>query len=100
MQALKIGIPKGSLENSTIALFAQAGWNISTRSRNYFPSIDDPEISCALVRSQEMAPYVANGTLDCRYSLLSAPHRCFGAVYDREASPACPTRMGAVLVAL
>lgn len=64
MQALKIGIPKGSLENSTIALFAQAGWNISTRSRNYFPSIDDPEINCALVRSQEMAPYVANGTLD------------------------------------
>jgi ATP phosphoribosyltransferase len=64
MQQLKLGIPKGSLEKSTISLFQQAGWSISPRSRNYFPSIDDPEINCALVRSQEMAPYVANGTLD------------------------------------
>lgn len=61
---LKLGIPKGSLEASTISLFAQAGWKISPRSRNYYPNIDDPEISCALIRSQEMAPYVANGTLD------------------------------------
>lgn len=64
MQQLKLGIPKGSLESSTISLFEQAGWTISPRSRNYFPSINDPEINCALVRSQEMAPYVANGTLD------------------------------------
>ncbi|MCG6869451.1 MAG: ATP phosphoribosyltransferase [Gammaproteobacteria bacterium] len=64
MNKLKLGIPKGSLEQSTIKLFAQAGWNIHSRSRNYFPSIDDPEISCALVRSQEMATYVASGTLD------------------------------------
>ncbi len=64
MRQLKLGIPKGSLEKATIALFEQAGWIISTRSRNYFPSIDDSEIRCALVRSQEMAPYVANGTLD------------------------------------
>lgn len=64
MQQLKLGVPKGSLEKSTISLFAQAGWDIQIRSRNYFPSIDDREISCALVRSQEMAPYVANGTLD------------------------------------
>lgn len=64
MQPLKLGIPKGSLENSTISLFQQAGWIISPHSRNYFPSINDPEIRCALVRSQEMAPYVANGTLD------------------------------------
>ena len=61
---LKLGIPKGSLEASTIALFSQAGWKISPRSRNYYPGIDDEEVSCALVRSQEMAPYVANGTLD------------------------------------
>lgn len=61
---LKLGIPKGSLEAATQQLFAQAGWNISTRSRNYFPSIDDPEIECALVRSQEMGPYIAGGTLD------------------------------------
>jgi len=64
MSQLKLGIPKGSLEKSTISLFAQAGWDIQLRSRNYFPSINDPEISCALVRSQEMGPYVANGTLD------------------------------------
>jgi ATP phosphoribosyltransferase len=64
MPQLKLGIPKGSLEAATLSLFKQAGWNISPRSRNYFPSINDPEISCALVRSQEMAPYVANGTLD------------------------------------
>ncbi|MGI9319374.1 MAG: ATP phosphoribosyltransferase [bacterium] len=61
---LKLGIPKGSLESATLDLFAQAGWNVNTRSRNYFPSINDHEISCALVRSQEMGPYVANGTLD------------------------------------
>lgn len=64
MQQLKLGIPKGSLESSTISLFAQAGWDIRSDSRNYFPAINDPEIACALVRSQEMAPYVANGTLD------------------------------------
>ncbi len=64
MRQLKLGIPKGSLESATIALFGQAGWTISSHSRNYFPSINDPEMSCALVRSQEMAPYVANGTLD------------------------------------
>nr|VFK59410.1 MAG: ATP phosphoribosyltransferase (homohexameric) [Candidatus Kentron sp. UNK]VFK68747.1 MAG: ATP phosphoribosyltransferase (homohexameric) [Candidatus Kentron sp. UNK] len=64
VQQLRIGIPKGSLESATIALFEQAGWSITTRSRNYFPDIDDPEMSCALVRSQEMARYVENGTLD------------------------------------
>ena len=64
MQRLKLGVPKGSLEEATIGLFRQAGWAIAARSRNYFPAIDDPEITCALVRAQEMAPYVANGTLD------------------------------------
>jgi ATP phosphoribosyltransferase len=61
---IRLGIPKGSLESSTLSLFAQAGWKITPRSRNYYPDIDDPEISCALIRSQEMAPYVANGTID------------------------------------
>ncbi|GAB6054443.1 ATP phosphoribosyltransferase [Magnetospira thiophila] len=61
---LRLGIPKGSLEAATIELFGQAGWTIRTSSRNYFPSIDDDEINCALVRSQEMGPYVAGGTLD------------------------------------
>ena len=64
MSLLRLGIPKGSLENATLALFAQAGWKISPHSRNYYPDVDDPELSCALVRAQEMAPYVANGTLD------------------------------------
>ena len=64
MNELKLGIPKGSLEDATISLFRQAGWEIRSRSRNYFPSIDDPEISCALVRSQEMPMYVGRGNLD------------------------------------
>ncbi|MBF0181946.1 MAG: ATP phosphoribosyltransferase [Magnetococcales bacterium] len=64
MSQLKLGLPKGSLEQATIELFAQAGWTISASSRNYFPSIDDPEIVCSLVRPQEMARYVADGTLD------------------------------------
>jgi ATP phosphoribosyltransferase len=64
MSILKLGIPKGSLEAATLALFEQAGWKISPRSRNYYPDVDDPELRCALIRAQEMAPYVANGTLD------------------------------------
>jgi len=64
MPSLKIGIPKGSLEQATIDLFERAGWHIGARSRNYFPSIDDNDLSCALVRSQEMPLYVANGALD------------------------------------
>ncbi len=64
MKQLKLGLPKGSLEAATVDLFAQAGWTISARSRNYFPTIDDEELTCALVRSQEMGPYVASGTLD------------------------------------
>jgi ATP phosphoribosyltransferase len=61
---LKLGIPKGSLQDATIALFARAGWNIYASGRSYFPSIDDPEIECMLVRAQEMARYVEHGALD------------------------------------
>ncbi len=61
---LKLGIPKGSLENATIELFQKAGWKISVSSRNYFPVINDEEISCSLVRAQEMARYIENGVLD------------------------------------
>ena len=64
MSQIKLGIPKGSLEQATIQLFAQAGWDIRVSSRNYFPTIDDPEIRCALVRAQEMGTFVANGVLD------------------------------------
>src|ERR1700760_1201852 len=61
---LKLGIPKGSLQDATIALFARAGWNIYANGRSYFPSIDDAEIECMLVRAQEMARYVEHGALD------------------------------------
>lgn len=61
---LRLGLPKGSLENATIELFRRAGFNISTSSRSYFPAIDDPEIECMLIRAQEMARYVEDGVLD------------------------------------
>jgi ATP phosphoribosyltransferase len=61
---LKLGIPKGSLEAATIDLFRRAGYNITTSSRSYFPSIDDSEIECMLIRAQEMARYVEDGILD------------------------------------
>jgi ATP phosphoribosyltransferase len=61
---LKLGIPKGSLENATIDLFRRAGYAITTSSRSYFPAVDDPEIECMLIRAQEMARYVEDGILD------------------------------------
>ena len=64
MSRLKLGIPKGSLQDSTIELFAKAGWRVSVNSRSYYPGIDDPEIECMMVRAQEMARYVENGALD------------------------------------
>ena len=64
MSLLKLGIPKGSLQDATLDLFARAGWKITLSSRSYVPSIDDPEIECLMVRAQEMARYVESGTLD------------------------------------
>ena len=61
---LKLGIPKGSLQDATVQLFARAGFNIYVSSRSYFPAIDDPEIECMLIRAQEMARYVSDGILD------------------------------------
>jgi ATP phosphoribosyltransferase len=61
---LRLGIPKGSLQDATIALFKRAGWNIYADGRSYFPSIDDGEIECMLIRAQEMARYVDHGVLD------------------------------------
>src|SRR5207253_2064006 len=61
---LKLGIPKGSLENATVDLFRRAGFQISVSSRSYFPSIDDEAIECMLIRAQEMARYVEDGVLD------------------------------------
>jgi ATP phosphoribosyltransferase len=64
MNKLKLGIPKGSLEENTVELFKRAGWRITYDSRSYFPDIDDEEIACSLVRAQEMSRYVEGGTLD------------------------------------
>jgi len=64
MNVLKLGIPKGSLEKSTIALFEKSGWKISVNSRSYFPDINDKTIECSILRAQEMSRYVENGTID------------------------------------
>ena len=61
---LRLGIPKGSLQDATIELLGRAGWKVAVSSRSYVPSIDDPEIDCLLVRAQEMARYVESGALD------------------------------------
>lgn len=62
---LRIGLPKGSLQESTLKLFRKAGYHISVSSRSYYPSFDDPQIESMLIRAQEMARYVENGILDC-----------------------------------
>lgn len=64
MKQLVLGIPKGSLQESTIRLFRQSGWRISLSDRNYFPEINDAQINCAICRAQEMSRYVENGTFD------------------------------------
>jgi ATP phosphoribosyltransferase len=64
MSIIRLAIPKGSLQQSTIDLFKDAGWRIVPSSRSYFPTIDDPEIECALVRAQEISRYVENGLFD------------------------------------
>src|SRR3954447_26298799 len=61
---IRLGIPKGSLQDATVALFAQAGWKIYVSGRSYLPAVDDPEIECMLIRAQEMARYVEQGVLD------------------------------------
>ena len=61
---LKLGLPKGSLESATIELLRRAGYNVTSNGRSYYPTIDDPNIECMLIRAQEMARYVENGVLD------------------------------------
>jgi ATP phosphoribosyltransferase len=79
---LKLGIPKGSLQDATIQLFARAGFNIYVSTRSYFPAIDDPEIECMLIRAQEMARYVCDGVLDAGLTGQDwiAEHKLGGAV--------------------
>jgi ATP phosphoribosyltransferase len=62
---LRLALPKGSLQETTLQLFAKAGYNIRVASRSYYPSIDDPEIECILIRPQEMARYISQGVMDC-----------------------------------
>jgi ATP phosphoribosyltransferase len=62
---LKLGIPAGSLQDATAELFRKAGYRITFASRSYYPAIDDPEVHCTLIRAQEMARYVQDGSLDC-----------------------------------
>ncbi|MEW5758752.1 MAG: ATP phosphoribosyltransferase [Candidatus Omnitrophota bacterium] len=64
-EKIKLGLPKGSLEASTVKMFNKAGFNVKIKERSYFPSIDDAEIECVLLRAQEMSRYVADGALDC-----------------------------------
>ena len=64
MKKIKLGIPKGSLQKTTIEIFEKAGYNINISERNYFPKIDDPEIGCVLLRAQEISRYVEEGVLD------------------------------------
>jgi ATP phosphoribosyltransferase len=64
MTKIKLGLPKGSLQDATVQLFARAGFNVYVSTRSYYPAIDDPEIECMLIRAQEMARYVADGVLD------------------------------------
>src|SRR5947208_15832068 len=64
-ELLKLGIPAGSLQEATAELFRKAGYKITFISRSYYPNIDDPEIHCTLIRAQEMARYVQDGSLDC-----------------------------------
>jgi len=88
---LKLGIPKGSLQEATIQLFARAGFNIYVSSRSYFPSVDDPEIECMLIRAQEMTRYVCEGVLDAGLTGLDwidehkcgrDPHACVTSLAD------------------
>ena len=87
---LKLGIPKGSLQDATIQLFARAGFNIYVSSRSYFPGIDDPEIECMLIRAQEMARYVCDGVLDAGLTGQDwiAEHKLGGAMKDSLTSVA------------
>ncbi|MCL5935434.1 MAG: ATP phosphoribosyltransferase, partial [Firmicutes bacterium] len=70
MSKLRLGLPKGSLQEATFQLFKRAGFNISVRSRSYFPAIDDPEIEVVLMRAQEIPRYVNEGVLDAGLSGL------------------------------
>ena len=112
---LKLGIPKGSLQNATIALFKRSGWKINVNGRSYFPEINDDSIECAICRAQEMSRYVENGNLDAGLTgkdwiaengsdvrvvedlLVFRPRRCIGQVLRK--SPASHSNAVTVQIA-
>ncbi len=79
---LRIGLPKGSLQESTFQLFAHAGWYFNVGARAYFPTVDDPEISAVLLRAQEMPGYVADGVLDAGLTGLDWITECGAEVVE------------------
>ena len=88
---LKLGIPKGSLQDATVQLFARAGFNMYVSSRSYFPTVDDPELECMLIRAQEMTRYVCEGVIDAGLTGLDwidehkcgrEPHACVTSLAD------------------
>ena len=92
---LKLGIPKGSLQDATVQLFARAGFNMYVSSRSYFPTVDDPELECMLIRAQEMTRYVCEGVIDAGLTGLDwiDEHKC-----GREAH-ACVTSLADLVYA-
>jgi ATP phosphoribosyltransferase len=95
---LRLGIPKGSLQDATVQLFARAGFNLYVNARSYFPGTDDPELECMLIRAQEMARYVADGVLDAGLTGLDWIAEQLGAPAPHIASPEA-THAGVVNVA-
>ena len=86
---LRLGLPKGSLQETTLSLFAKAGYAIRVAGRSYYPSIDDPEIECILIRPQEMARYIGQGVLDCGITGLDWASR---PAPTTSSSPTCALR--------
>jgi ATP phosphoribosyltransferase len=84
---LRLGIPKGSLQDATVQLFARAGFNLYVNARSYFPGTDDPELECMLIRAQEMARYVADGVLDAGLTGLDWIAEQLGASAPHVATP-------------
>jgi ATP phosphoribosyltransferase len=75
MKKLKLGIPKGSLQNSTLSLFEKSGWRINVDGRSYFPAINDDTIECTICRAQEMSRYVESGAIDAGLTVLTGQWR-------------------------
>jgi ATP phosphoribosyltransferase len=87
-RAVKLGLPKGSLQEATVELFARAGFNIFVSTRSYYPTIDDPEIECLLIRAQEMSRYVADGVIDAGLTGVDwITEHAAGATHVRDVVP-------------